>query len=336
MSSVAVLPVGFLILTQLLGTMSAITTKSVGRMKAGMTMDLRTRLTGSPRCMSHSVARTQKTFIFVRHGLTEMNERLQAMPWYSDNFVDGALWDTRLSSTGVQQAKDKHQQLVDGVFGDINLNDVEVLLASPLTRTLHTAELVFNARSDLLPEVPKIAHPLLRERLYLSSEVGRCSSELQKEFPGWDFSAVAPGHAWWFVHPGCVDASCETPPRGDTAGSGTGHTMVTSPAASLAPTPPHIHTRTAERMRQLHSSEHAPYVEWRPEGQYCCEGEPKEVFAQRVAELREYLLSRPEHCLAVVTHWGILKALTGREFHNCEMQVVKAAELLPTPDVSDE
>ena len=141
-----------------------------------------------------------KRFIFVRHGITEMNERLQVMPWYSENFVDGALWDTRLSSAGVQQAKELHQNLARGIDEDIKLPDVEVLLASPLTRTLHTAELVFYDQVNLLPDVPKIAHPLLRERLYLSSEVGRCSSELSEEYTEWDFTALTPGKPWWYVH----------------------------------------------------------------------------------------------------------------------------------------
>jgi hypothetical protein len=83
------------------------------------------------------------------------------------------------------------------------------------------------------------------------------------------------------------------------------------------------------------AEEHAPYVEWRPEGRYCCEGEPKEVFARRMATLREYLRQRPERHLAVVAHWGVLKALTGREFENCEVRVVKMSEFLPEPLVTD-
>jgi hypothetical protein len=36
-----------------------------------------------------------------------------------------------------------------------------------------------------------------------------------------------------------------------------------------------------------------------------------------------------------VAHWGVLKALTGREFENCEVRVVRMSEFLPEPYVTD-
>lgn len=283
--------------------------------------------------MSHNIIHTEKTFVFIRHGLTEMNERLQVMPWYSDNFVDGALWDTRLTPTGIQQAKEQHEQLAARINANLPINDVEVLLASPLTRTLHTAELVFFDRKNLLPEVPKVAHPLLRERLYLSSEVGRCSSELRQEYPDWDFSAVTPGQAWWYVHPESANRATSSGSNSVRSSSGSNSGSSCRHSSLILPS---IHLQSAIKARQLSPGGFDPYAEWRPRGVYCCEGEPKPVFTQRVAQLREYLLSRPERCLAVVTHWGVLKALTGREFRNCEVQVVRAEELLTVPDVTDQ
>jgi broad specificity phosphatase PhoE len=325
-----------------------------------------------------------KTFIFVRHGLTEMNERLRVMPWYSENFEDGALWDTRLSQAGVEQAKERHRQLLsdEDLQAQYYFNHIEVLLASPLTRALHTAEIVFSHEETLLPNIPKLAHPLLAERLYLSSEVGRCSSELKKEFTDWDFSAVPAGQPWWYVHGKSTQAvvfgeyakrgqcgfmgnssSASSAPiinadndvgsdsnsnrnsgiegsPGTEVTAGSGGDSYTATQAS-AETPTTITTAddpssaSAISSTELTVAEHPPYVEWRPEGRYCCEGEPKEVFTNRMATLREFLRQRPERYIAVVAHWGVLKALTGREFENCEVRVVRMSEFLPEPYVTD-
>eukprot|EP01032_Pedospumella_encystans_P019122 gene19122-21751_t len=82
--------------------------------------------------------------------------------------------------------------------------------------------------------------------------------------------------------------------------------------------------------------DHSEHVEWRPQGTYCCEGEPSQVFAQRIQQLKQYLNDRPEQYMVVVAHWGIIRALTGQEFKNCEMKLVKTSEFLENPLVSDE
>jgi broad specificity phosphatase PhoE len=56
----------------------------------------------------------------------------------------------------------------------------QVVLCSPLTRALQTCRVAFGGRQ---PAVPVRVHPLLRERLLLSSEVGRRREELEAEFP---------------------------------------------------------------------------------------------------------------------------------------------------------
>ncbi|RYY83758.1 hypothetical protein EON63_10505 [archaeon] len=48
----------------------------------------------------------------------------------------------------------------------VDLNDIDLLLVSPLTRTLQTATYVFQLEEDILPvHIPKISHPLLAERV---------------------------------------------------------------------------------------------------------------------------------------------------------------------------
>ncbi|KAJ1413068.1 histidine phosphatase superfamily [Ochromonadaceae sp. CCMP2298] len=214
-----------------------------------------------------------KRIIFIRHGTTEMNERMKEVPWFSPKFVDAGLWDTRLSEKGAAQAKEVHQCLIDSGESTYKLSTVEALIASPLTRTLQTAELIFG---QLLPGIPRISQPLLRERVYLSSEVGRPKSVLEREYPQWDLSALPDTP--------CVDSV-------------------------------------------------DAYVEWRPPGLYCVEGEPLSVFVHRMRELKAWLGQRPEDCIAVVAHWGVIKALTGYEAGNCEIVERTLAQLSEEPVV---
>lgn len=34
---------------------------------------------------------------------------------------------------------------------------------------------------------------------------------------------------------------------------------------------------------------------------------------------RQYLMQRPETVIGVVTHWGVIEALTGKSYYNCEL-----------------
>lgn len=65
-----------------------------------------------------------------------------------------------------------------------------MLLISPLTRALHTAQLVFEGLNH-----PTVVEPLCSERLWLSSDVGRQPEELQLDFPDIDFSMLK--DFWW-------------------------------------------------------------------------------------------------------------------------------------------
>lgn len=54
----------------------------------------------------------------------------------------------------------------------------QLLVVSPLSRALHTATLAFGEQ----PGCPVHVEPLWRERLYLSSDVGRPPAQLAQEF----------------------------------------------------------------------------------------------------------------------------------------------------------
>lgn len=57
--------------------------------------------------------------------------------------------------------------------------------------------------------------------------------------------------------------------------------------------------------------------------------EPEADFVQRMAELRAFLAARPERTIAVVAHWGVIHALTGKQAQNCELLDYALDELRP-------
>ncbi|MCP8938544.1 histidine phosphatase family protein [Alsobacter sp. SYSU M60028] len=55
--------------------------------------------------------------------------------------------------------------------------------------------------------------------------------------------------------------------------------------------------------------------------------EPHEVFQERVARFRGWLLDRPERAVAVVGHGTFFRELTGRWFANCEVVALRGPNL---------
>lgn len=55
--------------------------------------------------------------------------------------------------------------------------------------------------------------------------------------------------------------------------------------------------------------------------------EPDAQFTARMLELTRWLARRDEQSIALVCHWGVLYALTGRQFSNCELATVRLGSL---------
>ncbi len=52
-----------------------------------------------------------------------------------------------------------------------------------------------------------------------------------------------------------------------------------------------------------------------------------DVFLERCAAFGAWLAARPEDCIAVVSHWGVIDALTSLEFQNCELRTFPLSRL---------
>ena len=91
-------------------------------------------------------------------------------------------YDARITPLGKEQALSAHKKLK-------NIN-FDLMLCSPLTRTLQTFSLIFP-----FPINNTIILPLVREHLDHSCDVGRQPTILQKEFPQLNFDKIK--DYWW-------------------------------------------------------------------------------------------------------------------------------------------
>lgn len=230
----------------------------------------------------------EKRLHLIRHGVTHMNEYLTKNPYGGRGFRDPLDFDTRLTPRGVEQARSLSRRTAEllqqscsssSSSSNSSSSNSFVVVVSPLTRALQTATLAFPSLVDesrslreeaaaatTIPTMTSLA--LARERVWLSSDIGRRRSSLAAEFPHVCFADLPSCDSpWW--HGGAEAAAGKV------------------------------------------------------------ELEPVRAFRRRVARLRDALLSRPEDEIALVSHAGVLEALTGgRFFHNCELVSVTGEELL--------
>ena len=115
----------------------------------------------------------------IRHGQSTFNEH------YSATGTDPLHFDARLTELGQRQVAAARERLAR--------DDYDVVLASPLTRALQTAEGIFGGR------VPIEISPLHREWQVSSCDIGRSTVELVAEFPHLNFGGLP--DPWW-LHEG--------------------------------------------------------------------------------------------------------------------------------------
>ena len=292
---------------------------------------------------SHNHTKPEATVIFIvygiRHGRSMSNEWMTGdNEWGNPTFNDrNNIRDSPLSEHGIRQAQQLCQQLFQEFSALTMKNDsnnknpkcsdhwlchVDMILVSPLTRCLQTYQY---AIEPLLPMVASFksfprpyVNPLLSERLYSRSEMGRSVLELQTEFPqmDWSFFDISEdktigqsNNIWWY------DPTVPTP-------------FNTNVDDNNCKTVSDSHTTTSEELTN----------EWRPYGDgqfYMCPGEPELIFQRRMEALRlwiyQKILAEPQepnkakeepNTMNVLTigHWGVYRYFTnGMEMENCQI-----------------
>ena len=116
-----------------------------------------------------------KKVYLIRHAQSEANAAIDI-----DNPT--FYYDAKITALGKKQALKVKQE--------ISKIDFDLMVCSPLTRTLQTFSLLFPQ-----PISNTIVLPLIREHLDHSCDVGRQPEILQKEFPHFDFSNL--NKYWW-------------------------------------------------------------------------------------------------------------------------------------------
>lgn len=200
----------------------------------------------SSHCHPAGTTMPRKTLHLMRHGQTEMNMFLGANE--GNWFDDPLLFDTVLSARGQHQVAKAQAET-------LKLSpQPQLIVSSPLTRALQTAEAAFKHTSCRR----SVCH-WAAERIYHASDVGTEVSKLKPLWPSWDFTDIP--SVWW-------------------------------------------HTRDPENLTLVST---LSAVE----------------FDTRVQNLIAWLNAQPEDCIALVSHWGVLRSVCqGKEFSNAELHTI--------------
>lgn len=111
----------------------------------------------------------------IRHGQSTFNAHFEATG------EDPIHFDARLTALGHQQVAAARERLAHESY--------DLVIATPLTRAIQTAQGIFGSR------VPIVISPLHREWLNSSCDVGRSVRDLASEFPTLDFAHLS--DPWW-------------------------------------------------------------------------------------------------------------------------------------------
>lgn len=167
-----------------------------------------------------------KRIAFIRHGRTYMNDFINGIhygqPGFTDVFPDTQEYkdkyhDSPLGPTGEQQVSllnDRLRRLSNGdaiaatelslsVEHTSFLNELDLIVTSPLTRALQTTDkgLYPNVNSR---EVPVVAVPHAAERIFLVADLGKTRKQLKANYPYVDLDSGFPSHvgeedSWHYV-----------------------------------------------------------------------------------------------------------------------------------------
>ena len=121
---------------------------------------------------------TARSIICIRHGESTFNAA-----WRLTG-SDPLHFDAPLSTVGTEQVRDARAAMA--------ALPIDVVVSSPLTRALQTAQGLFDGHPR---SPPIIVHPMLRERVENSCDVGRSPRALASDFPSLDVAHL--DEIWW-------------------------------------------------------------------------------------------------------------------------------------------
>eukprot|EP01127_Copromyxa_protea_P022059 TRINITY_DN7761_c0_g1_i1.p1 TRINITY_DN7761_c0_g1~~TRINITY_DN7761_c0_g1_i1.p1 ORF type:complete len:416 (-),score=42.76 TRINITY_DN7761_c0_g1_i1:20-1237(-) len=120
--------------------------------------------------------------MFLRHSQSESN--LGWDLWRREPFY----FDPALSMKGYLQASGKSMEMKKNSW------QPEIVVSSPLRRSLITAEITVQHTRG---RCPWIVHPLCREVVSGADDIGTLRTDLEEEFPDWNFDLL-PHDFWWY------------------------------------------------------------------------------------------------------------------------------------------
>jgi hypothetical protein len=179
--------------------------------------------------------------------------------------------------------------------------------------------------SSAITTVPCIVLPLATERVYTSSDTGGRLSlqELQSFFSqpelDWSYMPTVTSSTTSTVTPTVTTTTTNAEANESPHWWYTGNNIYPPTATAISTTEESNNQSQPEQQQQQQDDS---LEEWRPHGQgqyYACPGEPQDVFEQRMEQFVMWLRQRPEQCIVLVTHWGVLHYLAADEpdVENC-------------------
>mmetsp|Transcript_318 Transcript_318/g.447 ORF Transcript_318/g.447 Transcript_318/m.447 type:complete len:376 (+) Transcript_318:33-1160(+) len=271
-------------------------------------------------CTISATASKPKRLILIRHGTSLGNEFMDTPGnrWGDDTFTDNAtLIDSPLSEKGKIQAKSLREPLKDLLMNIQNENESLkdeddgmklLIVTSPLTRCIETLNI------GVLPNIKSMDEINIITKS--TDEVDGRKNVTRRVI----------------VQPLATE-------RVYTA-SDTGRFV-----EELKDEFPHLDFHSCFQNTNdktwwyAHNDNHdksESYEEWRPFGKgqyYAVPGEPVHIFNQRMIELFRWIKSREEETILLVTHWAVIRFLTGEEISNCGLKVLNVDELFLKDDI---
>ena len=191
------------------------------------------------------------------------------------------------------------------------LNKVELVVSSPLSRALQTSEFILT--KDIVPQnVRRIALPLARERCCIDAIQVLTTSMIRTIALSFCLSYIIFFRLYLSGDVGRNISALSTEfPTWDFSACSESDWWYSDPISMAK-----LSETSADGLLDYNFSR----------GLY--KPETNISFTRRMNEFKNWIMNRNERTIAIVAHWGVLRAITGRNFQNAEIYHCNASELL--------